>query len=61
MRRDEEMTNYEMIKEQSSLEELARFLCLSCDDCEVCIANMLCYKGHNGMKAWLEKECDENE
>ena len=60
MRRDVEMTNYEMIK-QLSIDDMASFLCLSCDDCEDCIVNNLCYKGHNGMKEWLEKECDENE
>ena len=54
------MTNYEMIK-QSSLEDLARFLCRTCAECEDCPASNLCYIGHNGMKAWLEKECGDDE
>lgn len=51
------MTNYEMIK-QSSLEELAQFLCESWQNCSECPARELCYIGHNGMKDWLQKECE---
>ena len=54
------MTNYEMIK-QSSIKEMAEFLCINCEDCEGCPANNLCFDGYNGMKEWLEKECDQDE
>ena len=57
MRRDESMTNYEMIK-QSSIDELARFLCEEWEACSECPAREFCHYGHNGMKDWLEKECD---
>ena len=51
------MTNYEMIK-QSSIEEMAIFLCDAQESCNKCPAREFCYFGHNGMKDWLEKECD---
>ena len=54
------MTNYEMIK-QSSIEELAIFLCDAWQSCSECPAREFCYFGHTGMKDWLEKECDQDE
>lgn len=54
------MTNYERIN-QLSVENLAIFLCDMCEKCEDCPANHFCYKGHNGMKYWLEMECGDDE
>lgn len=54
------MTNYERIN-QLSVENLAVLLCDMQDECEYCPANYCCSKGHNGMKEWLEMECDVDE
>lgn len=53
------MTNFENLK-QSSIGEMAEFLC-TLTDCKQCPARELCYYGRNGMKTWLEKECGEDE
>ena len=53
------MTNYEKIS--SSIEAAAEELCKVFEqlECENCPAERFCYKGHNGMKEWLETD-DEN-
>lgn len=52
------MTRYERIA--SSVDDAAEELCKVFEqlDCENCPASKYCYKGHNGMKEWLEN--DEN-
>ena len=57
------MTKFDYIK-SLTIEELASELCQMMDRldvmCEQCPAYKYCYKGHNGMKHWLNTNIEEN-
>lgn len=60
------MTRFEYLK-NASIEEMAEVLCNISDnticaeksgDCEACLANKYCKKGHTGFIDWLSKEVE---
>lgn len=56
------MTNYENIKDMTK-EELADFLCTFAQwhtdgECDPCVAEKYCHRGHCGFKDWLDKDVE---